>query len=139
MILLDTNVLSAMMRAEDEPAVERWFNAQPVESVWTTAITVFEARYGLSLLPAGRRRDRLEQAFTIALDEVLGGRILPFDRHAADLTGQLAAERRQRGRPMEVRDLQIAGIAKARKAVLATRNRRHFDGMGLKLVDPWKA
>jgi len=136
-ILLDTNVLSAMMRAADEPNVERWFDAQPPDSVWTTTITIFEIRFGLTLLARGRRRDRLEAAFARAIDEVLDGRVLPFDRPAAETAAALAAERQRSGRPIEIRDVQIAGIAKARRATLATRNIRHFEGLGIGLVDPW--
>src|SRR5438552_17849779 len=84
MILVDTNVLSAMMRVAVEPAVERWFDAQPPESVWTTTITIFEIRFGLALRAPGRRRDRLYDAFDRAIDLILGGRVLPFDRTAAE-------------------------------------------------------
>jgi hypothetical protein len=136
-ILLDTNVLSAMMRAAVEPAVERWLDAQPADSVWTTSVTVFEIRFGLRLLAPGRRRDRLETAFRSAIDDVLGGRVVSFDRTAAEAAGVLAAERQRSGRPIEIRDVQIAGIAGARRATLATRNTRHFEGLGLAIVDPW--
>jgi predicted nucleic acid-binding protein len=136
-IIIDTNVLSAMMRTADEPEVESWLDAQPIESVWTTAITVFEVRFGLALLARGRRRDRLAAAFSRAIDDVLGGRVLPFDQSAAETAAAIAAERRRVGRPVEIRDLQIAGIAKARKARLATRNIRHFENLGVALVDPW--
>ena len=139
MILLDTNVLSAMMRVADEPAVERWFDAQPTESVWTTAITVFEIHFGLKILAPSRRRKQLEMAFVRAIDDVLGGRVVSFDTTAAEAAAAIAADRQQIGRPIEIRDLQIAGIAKARKATLATRNTRHFEGLGITLVDPWAA
>jgi predicted nucleic acid-binding protein len=139
MILLDTNVLSTVMRAADEPAVERWFDAQPAESVWTTAVTMFEIRFGLALLARGRRRARLEAAFARAIDDVLGGRVLSFDRGAAESAAAIAAERQRVGRPIDIRDVQIAGIAAARKATLATRNVRHFEGLGVALVDPWNA
>jgi predicted nucleic acid-binding protein len=139
MMLVDTNVLSAMMRIAVEPAVERWFDGQPPESVWTTTITVFEIRFGLALLAPGRRRDRFHDAFDIAIDDVLGGRVLPFDRTAADTAAAIAAKQRQIGRPVEIRDVQIAGIAAARKATLATRNTRHFENLGIVLVDPWQA
>jgi predicted nucleic acid-binding protein len=138
-IVLDTNVLSAMMRATDEPAVERWFDAQPTESVWTTTVTVFEIRFGLALLAAGRRRERLDRAFLRAIDNVLDGRVLPFDRGAAEAAARIAANRRRIGRTIEIRDEQIAGIAAARKAMLATRNTRHFEHLGIALVDPWHA
>jgi hypothetical protein len=138
MMLVDTNVLSAIMRSVVEPAVERWFDAQSPESVWTTTITVFEIRFGLALLAPGRRRDRLHDAFDIAIDDVLGGRVLPFDRTAAESAAELAAKQRQIGRPVEIRDIQIAGITAARKATLATRNTRHFENLGIVLVDPWQ-
>jgi toxin FitB len=138
MMLVDTNVLSAMMRIAVEPAVERWFDAQSPESVWTTTVTVFEIRFGLALLAPGRRRDRLHDAFDIAIDEILGGRVLPFDRTAAETASGIAARQRQIGRPVEIRDVQIAGIAAARKATLATRNTRHFENLGIVLVDPWQ-
>lgn len=138
MMLVDTNVLSAMMRIAGEPAVERWFDAQSPESIWTTTITVFEIRFGLALLAPGRRRDRLHDAFDIAIDDILGGRVLPFDRTAAETAAVIAARQRQIGRPVEMRDVQIAGIAVARKATLATRNTRHFENLGIVLVDPWQ-
>jgi toxin FitB len=138
-ILLDTNVLSAVMRTADEPNVERWLDAQPPDSVWTTTVTMFEIRFGLVLLARGRRRERLEAAFARAIDEILDGRVLPFDRPAAETAAALAAERRRSGRPIEIRDVQIAGIAKARRATLATRNTRHFEALGIQLVDPWAA
>jgi predicted nucleic acid-binding protein len=138
MMLVDTNVLSAIMRTAVEPAIERWFDAQSPESVWTTTITVFEIRFGLALLAPGRRRDRLHDSFDIAIDNILGGRVLPFDRTAAETAAALAAKQRQLGRPVEIRDVQIAGIAAARKATLATRNTRHFEYLGIVLVDPWQ-
>ena len=124
-----------MMRATDDTTVEHWFDAQPTESVWTTTVTVFEIRFGLALLAAGRRRDRLDRAFLRAIDGVLGGRVLSFDRGAAEA----AARQRQIGRTTVIRDVQIAGIAAARKATLATRNTRHFEHLGIALVDPWQA
>lgn len=137
MILLDTNVLSALMHREPEPAVVAWLDRQPAESVWTTSITVFEVGMGLEILAQGRRRRSLERAFTEALEEDLEHRVAVFDESAAEAAGRLAAERRRSGRPVEIRDVQIAGIATARKATLATRNLRHFEDLGLKLVDPW--
>jgi hypothetical protein len=136
-ILLDTNVLSALMRSEPDLEVVRWLDVQPPESVWTTSITVFEVRFGLELLAAGRRRRRLEEAFARALSEDFENRVVDFDRLAAEAAGRIAAERRRAGRPVDVRDVQIAGITVARKATLATRNLRHFEGFGLELVDPW--
>ncbi len=107
--------------------------------IWTTAITVFEVRFGLELLADGRRRRLLEEAFAKALEEDFENRVLHFDPTAADIAGRLAAERRRAGRPVEIRDVQIAGITAARRASLATRNLRHFEGLGLSLIDPWSA
>lgn len=137
MILLDTNVLSALMRRDVDRRIVDWLDGQPPESVWTTAITVFEIRFGLEILDGGRRRRGLENRFAAALDEEIEGRILPFDRPAADAAAEIAARQREAGRPVEIRDLQIAGIAAARKATLATRNLRHFEGTGVGLIDPW--
>ena len=139
MIVLDTNVVSALMQREPEQRVVAWLDDQPSESVWTTVITVFEIRFGLELLADGRRRRRLEVAFAAALDEDFAGRVLPFDQNAADAAGSIAAHQRKHGQTVEIRDVQIAGIVGTRKATLATRNLRHFEGLGLKLIDPWTA
>ncbi len=137
MIVLDTNVLSALMQREPEPLVIAWLDAVPAELVWTTAITTFEIWFGLELLAKGRRRQQLEDAFARTLEQDLHGRVLPFDSTAARASGTMAAARRRAGRPVEIRDIQVAGIVAARKATLATRNLRHFEGVGLRLVDPW--
>jgi predicted nucleic acid-binding protein len=136
-IVLDTNVVSALMRREPDPLVVSWLDGLPPESVWTTAITVFEVRLGLEILEAGRRRRHLEEAFAKALEEDFESRVLPFDQAAAQAAGRIAAERRRAGRTVEIRDVQIAGIVNLRKATLATRDTRHFEGCGLVLVDPW--
>ena len=127
------------MQRQTDPVVAAWLDGLPVESVWTTSITVFEVRFGLELLVKGRRRRQLEAAFTKALEEDFDGRVLPFDQIAAQASEKIAAQQRHAGRPVEIRDVQIAGIAAARKATLATRNARHFEGIGLTLVDPWSA
>ena len=137
MIILDTNVISALMRSEPDPGVVRWLDTLPPEFLWTTAVTVFEVQFGLEILTAGRRRRLLEAAFIAALKEDFEGRVLPFDQAAAKAAGSIAAERRRTGRTVEIRDVQIAGIAKARKAAIATRNLRHFEGFGVDLLDPW--
>jgi predicted nucleic acid-binding protein len=136
-IVLDTNVVSALMRVEPEPAVVAWLDSQPPESIWTTSITVFEVRLGLEILAGGRRQRQLEEAFAKALEEDFEGRVLPFDQAAAQAAGRIAAERRGAGHTVEIRDVQIAGIINLRKATLATRNTRHFEGCGMVLVDPW--
>jgi predicted nucleic acid-binding protein len=137
MIILDTDVLSALMRREADPSVVAWLDRQPSESIWTTAVTVFEIRFGLELLASGSRRRQLEDAFNRALDEDFEGRILPFDHEAAREAGNRAAQRRTVGKPVDFRDIEIAGIVSVRRATLATRNARHFAELGIDLVDPW--
>ncbi len=136
MILLDTNVLSALMRREPEPAVLNWLDCQPIETIWTTSISVFEIVMGIRLLEPGQRQTELEQAFESLIDDDMDGRVQPFDRACSAEAGRIAAARRRIGRPVEFRDVQIAGIAGARGATLATRNTRHFTGLGLDLIDP---
>lgn len=137
MILLDTNVLSALMQRTPDPAVVAWLDSQPAESIWTTSITVFEIRTGIDLLVRGRRRSQLERSFTDLLDTDLDGRIQGFDQTAALLAGIMAAQQQRRGKTVEIRDVQIAGIAAARRATLATRNTRHFEELDVRLIDPW--
>lgn len=137
MIILDTNVLSALMRKEPETAVVKWLDEQPPESVWITSITLFESQLGLALLPEGRRRQTLEDAFARLLEVDLENRILAFDSAAAMKSATLAAERQRSGHPVDMRDTQIAGIALARRATLATRNVRKFDDLTVSVVNPW--
>lgn len=139
MIILDTNVLSALMRTAPEAAIVDWLDRQPAESIWITAITLFETRLGLALLPRGRRRQALEAAFAQLLEEDLANRVLDFDSAAATEAASLAAARQKAGRPVDMRDTQIAGIALARRATLATRNLRHFQDLNVPVIDPWRA
>jgi predicted nucleic acid-binding protein len=136
-IILDTNVLSALMQKAPEARVIAWLDRQSAESVWITSITLFESRLGLALLLKGRRRQTLEAAFSRLLKEDLENRVLDFDDAAATEAALLAAERRKTGRPVDMRDTQIAGIALARHATLATRNLRHFQDLKVPVVDPW--
>jgi predicted nucleic acid-binding protein len=136
-IILDTNVLSALMRTDPDRGVVAWLDRQPSESVWITSITVFEAHLGLRLLPKGKRQQRLEAAFVRLLDEELERRVLDFDGAAALEAASLAADRQKRGRPVDMRDTQIAGIALSRHATLATRNVRHFADLNVPVTDPW--
>ena len=138
MILLDTCVISALMRPHDNRPVVAWLDRQASVSIWTTAITVFEIRFGLQAMPKGRRRAKFEQDFAGLLQEDMEGRIAAFDRAAAEAAATLAATRRQKGRPIDVRDTQIAGIAMARRAALATRNAKHFADLPT-VIDPWAA
>jgi toxin FitB len=136
-IVLDTNVLSALMRTSPDAVVVEWLDRQPAESVWLTSITVFEARFGLALLPKGRRRSSLERAFDRVLTEDLVSRVLTLDEMAAVTAAQIAADRQRAGRIVDLRDTLIAGIAQARRATIATRNTRHFEGLDVPVVDPW--
>ncbi|MGE0388149.1 MAG: type II toxin-antitoxin system VapC family toxin [Gammaproteobacteria bacterium] len=137
MIILDTNVLSALMRKIPDTAVVNWLDRQAAESIWITSITLFETRLGLALLPAGRRRQRLQAAFSELLLEDIENRVLDFDSAAATEAANLAADRQRAGRPVDMRDTQIAGIALARRATIATRNVRHFSDLEVPVIDPW--
>ena len=139
MIVIDTNVLSALMRKVPEPPVVEWLDRQAAESIWITSITLFEARLGLALLPKGRRRQGLESAFNRLLVEDLEGRILDFDQPAAEAAAQLAAGRQRADQTIDLRDTQIAGIVIARRAALATRNVRHFSDLKVAVINPWDA
>jgi predicted nucleic acid-binding protein len=135
-ILLDTNVLSEVVRLSSSPKVLRWLAEQPPVSVFTTAITQAEMLYGLESLPAGRRRSKLQAS----LDSIFGefsGRILPFDDEAARVFAKIVAGRDALGRPISQFDGMIAAIARSRRAALATRNVADFQDCGLRIVDPW--
>lgn len=136
MIILDTNVLSALMRAPDNRSVVEWLDGQQ-QLVWTTTISVMEIRYGLATMPAGRRRNLRIAEFDRTVVQEMQDRILVFDSDAAEHAALLMAERRRSGRPSELRDTMIAGIALAKDAALATRNVRHFDDLRVRVVDPW--
>ena len=138
MIVLDTNVLSALMRRVPDPEVVRWLDAQPRSSVWTTAITVLEIRFGVQILAAGKRRTALLRAFEIVLNDKIEQRIAPFDLAAAEQAGDLMASRHQKGRPGDLRDTMQAGIVLAHHATLATRNTRHFEDLSVPVVNPWE-
>jgi predicted nucleic acid-binding protein len=136
MIILDSNVLSELMRPQPEQKVIAWLDRQPLTSIWTTSITVFEIRFGLLIMPGGKRRDAYTQGFENLLDE-MDHRVAPFDSEAAEHASTLMASRRIKGRPRESRDTMIAGIVLSCHATLATRNIRDFDDISVVLVDPW--
>lgn len=138
MIVLDTNVLSALMQAKPEPRVVAWLDAQPGESIWTTAVTVFEIRFGLCAMARGKKQKALQEAFDLAIEHDFEGRVLDFDVPAANEAATLASRLRAAGRPVEIRDAQIAGIVLARRASLATRNVRHFEDTGVPILNPWE-
>ena len=138
MIVLDTNVISALMRREPEEPVVKWLDAQQAASVWITAITVMEIRFGLQTMPKGRRQDALISAFEMMLKSMIEGRIASFDAEAGIQAAELMAQRKRKGRPAEVRDTMIAGIVLANRATLATRNTQHFEDLPVTVINPWK-
>ncbi len=138
MIILDTNVLSALMHQVPEQSVVAWLDRQPRTSIWTTSITLLEVQFGLQIMAVGKRRTALLQAFEVLLDR-MGNRVLPFDTAAARQSGDLMAFRHRKGRPGDLRDTMIAGIVLAQHATLATRNTSHFDDLSVPLINPWSA
>ncbi len=139
MIILDTNVLSALMRPDENGGIVEWADRSAADTLWTTSITTYEIRYGLLLMADGRRRLHASSLFNTMLESIFRDRILEFDRAAGEQAAVVAATQRQRGRNVGVPDTQIASIAISRGATLATRNIRDFADLGLKLVDPWAA
>jgi predicted nucleic acid-binding protein len=139
MILLDTNVVSELMKSAPEPAVMVWINTLPGSTVFISAVTQAEILYGVALVPEGRRREGLARAARTAFETYFRKRILPFDCEAAEAFAALAAGRRRAGRPISQADAQIAAIARSRGAALATRNVPDFEGCGVEIVDPWGA
>lgn len=137
MIILDTNVLSALMRQTPEKRVVTWLDKQPWTSIWTTSVTILEIRFGLQILPAGKRRSLLMQAFETVLIDKLGRRVVPFDTVAAHHAADLMASRHKKGRSGEMRDTMIAGMVLASHATLATRNIPHFEDLSVPVINPW--
>jgi len=137
MIILDTNVISALMRPSPEADVVRWLNHQPRPSLWTTSVTIFEIEFGLRTMPAGRRQSAMTSSFQSWLKNVIQERVANYDSAAAVSAAELAAVRQKRGRPGELRDTMIAGIVLASHATLATRNVKHFDDIAAPVVNPW--
>jgi len=136
MIVLDTNVVSELMRTTPEPRVLRWLDLQAPDTVGVTAITVAEILYGIARLPQGARRTGLEGAAAQTFDEDL--LVLPFDESAALDYAAIAALQESRGRKLAIADAMIAATCLAAGATLATRNVRDFAGLGLDVVDPWR-
>jgi len=138
MIVLDTNVISELMQGKTNTLVVKWLDAQPLESIWTTSVCVFEILYGIQILEEGKRRQYLKKSFERILDQSMEGRILDFDVAAAREAASLSAKLRADGRPAEIRDVQIAGIVAARRGALVTRNTKHFLHAGISLINPWE-
>ena len=137
MILLDTNVISELMRIEPAKAMMDWFGQHDAANLFISAVTEAELRTGVAILPDGQRRDRLQLAIDAMIDQDFQGRVLPFDSLAAKAYAEIAAQRRAAGRPIAEADCQIAAIARATDAPIATRNVKDFDGCGVRVINPW--
>ena len=139
MIILDTNVISELMKATPDQHVVAWLDRQDAMMLFTTSITIAEIIYGLDVLPPGKRRDYLDAAFNQVLTEAFKHRVLIFDEPAAHIYGKLMGRRKAAGHPLSVLDGQIAAIARAHQMSLATRNTRDFIDCELNLMNPFEA
>lgn len=139
MLLLDTNVVSELMRPRPEPRVLGWVADQPAAAMAVSTVTVMEIRLGIALLPAGHRRGELDTRFARLLAEGFPGRVLAFDEAAADACAEIRAVRRRIGSPITTEDAMIAAIGRARGAAVVTRDARGFAGCGVRVVDPWQS
>ncbi len=137
MLVIDTNVASELMRPVPTPAVAAWIANRDQAEMYLTAVSQAELLFGVAILPAGRRRDSLEAAMNAWLDVGFAGRILPFESAAAGVYAEIAARRRQAGRPIGEADCQTAAVSLSCGASLVTRNVRDFQGTGVEVVDPW--
>ncbi len=137
MILLDTNVVSELMRPCSDAAVVDWVGAQAGQNLYLSTISEAELLYGIAILPPGQRRTRLEEEVKRMLAEDFAGRILPFDRTAAQAYAVVAASRRAARHPIHHADCQIASIAFCMGAAVATRNVDDFAHCGIEVVNPW--
>jgi predicted nucleic acid-binding protein len=132
MLVLDTNVISEALREKPDPAILAWLDAQPRASLFTTTITLAEIKYGIAIMPAGKRKSTLLTATTLMFEDVL-----PFDSDAAEAYAAIGAERRLAGQPIDGPDCQIAAITQSRGGRLATRNVSDFANCGIDIVNPW--
>ncbi|MFC1592033.1 type II toxin-antitoxin system VapC family toxin [Thermodesulfobacteriota bacterium] len=138
MIIVDTNVISEMMKPSPAPHVSAWLDQQETADLFITTVTIAEISYGLNALPKGYRRSDLEEAFHNAVNEGFQHRILSFDEPAAYAYGNLMAQRKAAGRPLGVCDGQIAAIARLHSHAIATRNIRDFADCNLELINPFE-
>ena len=137
MVLLDTNIVSEVIKSAPDARVAHWLSGQAEDSLFVCAVTEAELRFGVAVLPLGRRRDALARLIEDILGEDFAGRILPFDSRAAIAYASVSAARRQAGRPISVCDAQIAAVARSRGAAIATRNVGDFEGCGVEVINPW--
>jgi predicted nucleic acid-binding protein len=139
MLVLDTNLVSELMRPAPDPRVLGWAAAQPLQEMAIATVTLMEIRYGIAVLPRGRRRSELDGRFRRFLAQGFSDRILPFDAAAAEACADIRAARKDMGRPLAAEDGMIAAIAKVQGAAVVTRDVGGFDGCGIVLVNPWEA
>ena len=139
MIVLDTNVISELMRQHGEPRVVAWVDDQQAGAVYLTAVTTAELRYGVARLPDGRRKTELADRIQLTLEEDFTARILAFDDAAAAHYADIVTHREQRGLAISMADAQIAAICRHHGAELATRNTKDFALTGIGIIDPWQA
>ena len=137
MIILDTNVVSELMRPSPDHSVVEWFAQQPATYLYISTVSEAELRYGVEILPTGQRRDRLRAGVEAMLDEDFAGRVLPFDRSAAFAYALIATARRAAGQPISHADCQIAAIARSLNVSVATRDVNAFQGCGIEVINPW--
>jgi predicted nucleic acid-binding protein len=137
MLMLDTNILSEIMRSEPERKVVEWIVRQPSDELFTAAVCQAEILSGLAVMPSGRRRFDLEEAARAMFVDDFDGRVLPFDTEAAVAYAEVFAARRKAGRPSGTVDLMLAAIARVRGASVVTRNVVDFEGLGVAIVNPW--
>jgi toxin FitB len=138
MIIVDTNIISELMRLEPAAAVVDWFNTANPDALWTTSVVTMEMRFGLESMPAGKRRSALTGAFEEMLEMMFADRILDFDEAASQVTASLMAQRKLSGITIDLRDSMIAGAALSRRAALATRNVKHFADIAIQIVNPFE-
>lgn len=138
MIILDTNVVSELLGASPDPGVRAWLADQDGADIYLTSISEAELRYGVAIMPNGKRRRMLAEAVDGMLREDFRDRILPFDSVAGVEYAAIAAKRKAAGRPISQFDCQVAAIARAHGAVFATRNVHDFEGCGVDVIDPWR-
>lgn len=138
MIILDTNVISELMRHQSHEAVINWLDKQTDEELAITSVTVAEILYGVKQLPSGKRKTQLYEAAMMMFEEDFPDLVLSFDRGAAEYYADIVSTRGHIGKPINIADAQIAAICRVYGAVLATRNTKDFEHIEIMLINPWK-
>lgn len=137
MILIDTNIISEMMKSKPDVNIMNWLDQQEAIHLHISTVTIAEIAYGINALPEGNRRNTLEKSFHSVLKEAFEHRILSFDEAAAHFYGKIMSSRKARGKPLSILDGQIAAIARANSFSIATRNSKDFVDCGLDLINPF--